>query len=165
MLEFNLTVILLEKLLNMTAYQIGYLCGILITPFVYILVIGTIYYLIKKRRIPFRQAVFNRPVIASSLILFLVSLGSSANSSLQQESSHVYPDIAVKSFTANCVDSAKAKINSVVAEKICSCSIRELEKVYTYSEFKQLDAKIQKGAVSTPSKFVEIITACAQKQS
>jgi hypothetical protein len=149
----------------MTAEQIGYLIGILISPLLYMLIIGTIYYLIKQRRIPFRQAVLNRWVIASSLILFLLGLIGRSTSNLQQESSHIYPDSSVKAFTESCVDSAKAKLTITVAEKVCSCSIVEIQKVYTYGEFKKVDEDIRKNNTALPSDVTKILFSCAQKQT
>jgi hypothetical protein len=148
----------------MTAYQIGYLLGTLVVPFLSILIIGTIYYWIKKRSIPFRQAILNRWVITSSLILFLLGLVGRTSSYLQQESSHVYPEKEVSGFIAGCVDSAKAKLDSKVAEGICSCTISEIQKAYTYGEFKKLSLEMQKSKV-IPSGFRDVLTSCTQKRA
>jgi hypothetical protein len=102
----------------MNAYQIGYLFGTLATPFLYMLIIGTIYYLIKKRRIPFRQAVINRWVIIASLVLFFLGLLSRTGLNLKQESSHVYSERVVTEFTAGCVETAKERVDSKIAEQM-----------------------------------------------
>jgi len=146
----------------MTAYQIGYLVGTLISPLFLLLIVGTIYYFIKGRRIPYRKAIFNRWIIVSSLALFLVSIVGRASLYLQQESSHVYPERDVKAFTQGFVSSAKTKIDIKIAENLCSCSIVEIQKAYTYGEFKKIDIEIEKNK-SIPSGFRNIITTCALK--
>jgi hypothetical protein len=146
----------------MTAYQIGYLFGTLVIPLLYMLVIGTIYYWIKRRSITFRQAILNRWIIASSVILFLLGLFGRTHSYLQQESSYVYPEREVSSFTTSCVDSAKAKTDIQVAQKICLCTISEIQKAYTYGEFKKLGSEAQKNK-TIPSGFRDILTSCAQR--
>lgn len=58
-------------------YQLGYWLGTILTPFIFMLVIGGSYYLIKRltgSSITFNQAVFNRWVIGSSIILTLLGL-------------------------------------------------------------------------------------------
>jgi hypothetical protein len=148
----------------MIAYQIGYLIGILAALFLYMLIIGTIYYWIKKRRITFRQAVLNRWVITLSLVLCLLGLIGRTSSHLKKESSHVYPEREVREFTAGCADSAKVKLDSKVAEKICACSISEIQKTYTYGDFKKLGTEMQKSK-TMPSGFRDILTSCSQRQS
>lgn len=148
----------------MTSYQLGYLLGTLATPFFYMFVIGGIYYLIKKRRIPFRQALSNRWVIASSLILFFLNLVSSAGSYLQQEASHDYPKETIRNFTAGCVDRVKARGDNAFAQQVCSCLVVEVQKAYTYGEFKKLTAQMEKSQ-TLPSGFQSLVTSCNQKQS
>ncbi len=146
----------------MTTYQIGYLIGTLISPLFLILIVGTIYYFIKGRSIPYRKAIFNRSIIVSSLALFLVSIVGRASLYLQQESSHVYPEKDINAFTQGCVSSAKAKIDIKIAKNLCSCSIIEIQKAYTYGEFKKFDIELEKSK-SIPSGFRDIVTACALK--
>ena len=59
-------------------YAAGYLIGTLFVLPLYLFIIGGIYYLIRRRRIPFRRAVFNGWVIALSLILFLLGFVATA---------------------------------------------------------------------------------------
>lgn len=147
----------------MTPFKIGQLVGILITPFVLMVIIGTIYYFIKGRKIAYSKAIFSQWVIVSSLILFLLSFVGRVSSDLQQESSHVYPEKDVKAFTEGCLSGAKGKkVDIKVAEKLCSCSIAEIQKAYTYGEFKKIDIEMQ-NSKSIPSGFRNIVTACAQK--
>lgn len=148
----------------MTAYQIGYLVGNLLTPLILMLIIGTIYYFIKGRSIPYSKAVFSRWVIISSLILFLLSFAGRLSSNLKQDASHVYPEREVKQFTEGCISTAKAKIDLKVAENLCSCSITEIQKAYTYGEFTKISTEMQKSK-SVPDGFKSIITSCTQKQS
>ncbi|WP_103670138.1 hypothetical protein [Pseudanabaena sp. BC1403] len=148
----------------MTAYQIGYLVGTLITPLILMLIIGTIYYLIKGRVIPYRKAIFSRWVIISSLILFLLSFAGRLSSNLKQESSHVYPEREVKEFTEGCISSAKAKIDIKIAENICSCAIIEIQKNYTYGEFTKMSTEMQKSK-SVSDRLKNIVTSCTQKHS
>ncbi|ELS32134.1 MULTISPECIES: hypothetical protein [Pseudanabaena] len=146
----------------MTPYQIGYLVGTLVTPLILMLVIGTIYYWIKGGRIPYRQAILSRWVIVASLILFLLGLFGRASSYLQQESSHVYPERDIKAFTEGCVGSAKKKLDIKAAESFCTCSITEIQKAYTYGEFRKFDAEMNQQK-SMPSGIKNIVTSCAQK--
>jgi len=147
----------------MTPFKIGYLVGTLISPLVLMLIIGTIYYFIKGRSIPYWKAVFSRWVIISSLILVLLSFVGRVSSDLQQEASHVYPAKDVQAFTEGCLSGAKGKkVDIKFAEKLCSCSITEIQKAYTYGEFKKIDLEMQ-NSKSIPPKFKDIVTACAQK--
>ncbi|NMF58571.1 hypothetical protein [Pseudanabaena yagii] len=147
----------------MTPYKIGYLVGTLISPLLLMLIIGTIYYFIKGRSIPYWKAVFSRWVIISSLILALISFVGRFSSDMQQDASHVYPERDVKAFTEGCLSGAKGKkVDIKVAEKLCSCSITEIQKAYTYGEFKKIDLEMQ-NSKSIPSGFRNIVTSCAQK--
>ena len=153
----------------MTSYQLGYLVGrTLGSLFLFMLIIGGIYYSLKRHSIPFRQAVLRWWVITASLglsvIVLLISLLSSAGAALQQESSHVYPEDAVSGFTESCVGSSKARLGSATAEHVCSCAITEIQKAYTYGEFRKLSADLQKSGV-LPSGLSDIFVRCAQKQS
>jgi hypothetical protein len=153
----------------MTPYQLGYLVGrTLGSLFLFMLIIGGIYYSLKRHSIPFRQAVLRWWVITASLglsvIVLLISLLSSVGTSLQQESSHVYPEDAVSGFTESCIDSSKARLGSATAEHLCSCAITEIQKAYTYGEFKKLSADLQKSNV-LPAGLSDIFVRCAQKQS
>jgi hypothetical protein len=148
----------------MTPYQIGYLVGTLITPLILILVIGTIYYIIKGGSIPYRKAIFSRWVIVSGLVLFLLGFAGRTSSYLQQEASHVYPERDVKAFTEGCVSTAKAKVDIKLAENLCSCAITEIQKSYTYGEFRKIDLEMER-TKTIPSGFKNIVTSCAQKQS
>ncbi|MDX2213081.1 MAG: hypothetical protein SFY66_07305 [Oculatellaceae cyanobacterium bins.114] len=147
----------------MTAYQIGYITGKLLAPVLYMLIIGTIYYFIKGRRIPFRQAVLNKWVIAASLVLFLLGLvGSGLNT--QQDASHVYPEQEIKGFMSGCVDSAKTSTDVAVADKLCSCAIAQIQQTYTYGEFKALANEMQKSGV-LPTGLSDIMLSCARQHA
>jgi hypothetical protein len=146
----------------MPAHQIGYLVGTLVTPLILMLIIGTIYYLVKGRVIPYRKAIFNRWVIISSLILFLLGFAGRTSSYLNQEASHVYPENDVKAFTEGCISAAKGKVDIKVAEKVCSCSTTELQSTYTYGDFKKINLEVAKSK-NMPSGFIKILTSCAQK--
>jgi hypothetical protein len=153
----------------MTSYQLGALVGrTLGSFFFFILIIGGIYYSLKRHSIPFRQAILRWWVITVSLgfsvIVLLISLLSSIGTSLQQESSQVYPVDAVSGFTESCIDSSKARLGSATAEHVCSCAITEIQKAYTYGEFRKLSADLQKSSV-IPSGLSDIFVRCAQKQS
>ncbi|MBD2092542.1 hypothetical protein H6F67_22085 [Microcoleus sp. FACHB-1515] len=63
-------------------YQIGYMLNMILTPLIFILIIGGSYYLIKRftqNSISFGQAVLNRWVIGSSIILTLGLLRRAVN--------------------------------------------------------------------------------------
>lgn len=147
----------------MTAYQIGYVLGTLITPLLLMLFIGTIYYLIKGRRIPYQKAIFTRWVIISSLVIFLLGLVGRTSANIQNDSSHVYPKENVKVFTEACINSAKTNVDIKVAENLCSCSITEIQRLYTFGEFKKIDMEMQQGK-SMPSGFTEALTICIKKK-
>jgi hypothetical protein len=149
----------------MDTRAIGYLVGMFACfPILLVLIIGSIYYWIKGRSIPFRQAVLNWRVILLSAILFLMSLASRVGSYVQQESSHVYPEREVKGFTTSCVESAGSGPGSAIAERVCSCAIIDIQKAYTYGEFKNLVTEMGKSNV-VPSDLKAIMTSCAKKQS
>jgi hypothetical protein len=146
----------------MTAFQLGYLVGTLVTPLFVMFVMGTIYYLIKKRRISFRQALLNRWIITASLGLFLLGLVGRATSSRQPDASHVYARREVTEFTRGCVESATVKLDKAKAEKICACAIADIQKAYTYGEFKKLGAELH-ASKAVPAGLRDILTACSQK--
>jgi hypothetical protein len=148
----------------MTADQLGYLFGYFLSPLLYMLIIGTIYYWSQRGSITFRQAILNRRVITLSLILFLLGLYGRTSTYLQQESSHVYPEEAVRKFTTACVDTAKAKLDIKVAEKYCSCTISEIQKSYTYGEFKKLGSEMEKNK-TVPSGVRDVLNSCVQRLS
>jgi len=138
---------------NMTAYESGRLVG---SFFSHMLIIGIMYYSIKKRTITLSQAVFNRWVITSSLVWLLLGLA-------QQNSSHVYPESAVRGFEAGCFDSAEATLDGEVIKKFCSCAILEIQKTYTYGEFKNILAQVQESK-TIPSDIRDAMTSCSQRQ-
>lgn len=150
----------------MTPYQVGFLAGrTLAAFFLFMLIIGGGYYLLKRQRLSFRQAVLRWWVIALSLgfsgIILLISLLSLVGTSLQQEFSHVYPSEAVAGFTEACVDSSKAGLGSAKAERVCTCAITEIQKAYTYGEFKKLSADLQKAGASS-NALSDIFERCIQ---
>src|SRR6266487_2520194 len=105
----------------MTSYQLGSLIGrTLVSFFFFMLIIGGIYYSLKRHSIPFRQAILRWWVVTVSLglsvIVLLISLLSSAGTALQQDASHVYPVDAVSGFTQSCIGSSKARLGSATAE-------------------------------------------------
>lgn len=60
-----------------SGYKIGYVLSMILTPFIFMLIIGGSYYLIKRStqsRITFGQAMLNGWVISSSIILTLLGL-------------------------------------------------------------------------------------------
>ena len=145
------------------SYQIGYLLGTLLTPILFMLLIGTIYFFIKKGAVSFRQAVLNRWVITASIVLFVLGLVGRTHSNLQQDASHVYPDREVKGFTEGCVEKAKARLDSAVAEKICSCAIADIQKTYTYGEFKKIGTELE-ATKNLPAGVQNILASCAKKE-
>jgi hypothetical protein len=150
----------------MTSYQLGALIGrTLVSFFFFMLIIGGIFYSLKRHSIPFRQAILRWWVITVSLglsvIVLLISLLSSAGTALQQDASHVYPVDAVSGFTESCIDSSKAGLGSARAERVCTCAITEIQKAYTYGEFRKLSADLQKSNV-LPAGLSEIFVRCAQ---
>ena len=146
----------------MSAYQLGSLVGTLASFFIFLFIIGGINYLIKGRSIPFRQAVFNRWVIVLSVILFLASLASRIGSIVQQDTSHVYPESEVRDFTTSCVASAGSGLGSALAERACTCAITDIQKAYTYGEFKSLVVEMEKSKI-IPADLKDIMTSCAKK--
>lgn len=148
----------------MGSYQIGRILGTLLSPFLMMLIIGTIYYFIKGRRIPFRQAVFNRWVVVVSVIWVLISLFGRSFSATEQDASHVYPQSDVRSFTTSCVDSAKERVASAVAERVCACTITEIQKAYTYGEFKKFGIEMMKNN-TIPEDWKEILVSCSRPTS
>jgi hypothetical protein len=152
---------------TMTPYQLGFLVGRTLVAFIFfMLIIGGSYYLLKRHSLPFRQAVLRWWVITLSLcfsgIVLLITLLSFIGTSAQQESSHVYPADAVSGFTEACVDTSKAGLGSAAAERLCTCAITELQKAYTYGEFKKLSADLQKTAVPSTG-LSDIFNRCARK--
>jgi hypothetical protein len=85
-----------------------------------------------------------------------------ASSNWQQDTSHVYPSADVKGFTSGCVESAKAKIAAATAEKICSCTIAEIQKTYTFGEFKKIGQEMQANKTMPPA-IQASLTACAKQ--
>jgi hypothetical protein len=149
----------------MAAYDVGRLLGsFVIFPLILLLLIGTIYYFIKQRRISFSKAIFNPIVIGATVLLSLASLVGNVNSSSQQDASHSYPERDVSEFTEGCVESASERLGSEMAQKICSCAISEIQKNYTYGEFKKLGQEMQQ-TKAAPTKFEAAFSSCAQKQS
>jgi hypothetical protein len=144
--------------MDMTGYHIGYLFGYFLATTFFI---GTIYYFLEKPRIPYYQAVFNRYIVIASLILSPIVYG---NSILEEESVNDYNSIIkierIAKLRSSCEESFKTrKIAAQVASKICLCSFDEIQKVYTYKEFKTIQWQ-------TPDiKIKNIFTACARKQS
>jgi hypothetical protein len=143
----------------MILFSIGYLTGQFL---LWMIVIGSLYYFIKRRRISFLQAIFNRQVFGITFILYFLAVVIGMNLSSQQDSSHVYPEKAVKPFIAGCLDGMKEKIDSKVAGKICSCSMTKLQNKYTYSEFKKLSLTMQNKAM--PPELKDVYTSCIPKQ-
>lgn len=148
----------------MIGYQIGHLFGTLMGVFFYMLIIGSIYYWLQGRRVPFRQAILNRWNMAVSVILFLLVLVSRGASYVHEESSHVYPEPEVSSFITSCSQSAKAIRDETVIRATCVCTINEIQKRYTYGEFKQLAVAMTEDPV-LPTNLSDILVACIQKQA
>lgn len=125
-----------------------------------VLFFGGIYYFIKGRKVPYGKIISSPSVIIVSLILgFFIQ----ANSALQRESSHSYPETVVDSYTETCIKSEKAKPDGRNQNAFCSCSISEIQRVYTYGEFKNIVEEFEKDNSSTPSEFKNIITECTKK--
>jgi len=151
----------------MTSYQLGALVGrTLVVFFFFLLILGGISYLLQRRRRPFRQALLRWWVITLSAcfsgVVVLLSVLSLLGTSLQQDASHVYPEEAVSGFTESCVASSTSQLGSAAAERLCTCAITEIQQVYTYGEFKQFSADLQRtGALS--AGITDIFTRCARQ--
>jgi cbb3-type cytochrome oxidase subunit 3 len=151
----------------MTPYQLGSLVGRTLVVFLFfLLIIGGSYYALKRQQLSFRQAISRWWVIALSIcfsgIVLLLSAFSLLGTSLQQDASHVYPDAVVSAFRESCVASSTAQLGDAAAQRICTCAITDIQKAYTYGEFKQLNADLQRtGALSTG--MTDILTRCSQQ--
>lgn len=127
-------------------------------------VIGCFYYLAKKKRISLRSAICNWRVfgitLAIYILLFLFEVGIPI---WLQESTHTYPDRAFSGFISGCFKSQKMKEwNSEIAGKSCSCYAKEIQKKYTYGEFKGFIVEMSKNEM--PPGVKDVITLCSKKE-
>jgi hypothetical protein len=140
------------------AESFGFLFGSFVSS---MLIFGTIFYFIKRRNIPFRQAVLNPVVIVASLFLSFHSYSQEINGQL---SSHVYPKQVVADIVKGCKKGVKkSNVDDTVTEKICSCYIVELQKKYTYSEFKKISLESMNEGASR-SEVKNVVKICYQGQ-
>lgn len=146
-------------MINYIAYLFGSLLGAA-------LLIGTIFYFIKRRTITFRQAIFNPSVIIASLVISFTSQFNNASTELSRQlASHVYPNRAVVEFVQGCKkDLKESKVDDAIAKKICACSIVEFQASYTYGEFddilKEMTNDLVSPSESTKAKMHQILNRC-----
>lgn len=133
----------------------------------YVISIGVyqlLYYYKHKRNISVRNAQFKPKVIILSISLDLVIFALIFFLNNQSiNSTHVYPEESIEGFTKGCTLSLKAQqINTTVAENICSCSIDETQRVYTFGEFSKIMAEAKK-TYTLPEQYKNIMTSCTEK--
>ncbi|MBD2081432.1 hypothetical protein [Leptolyngbya sp. FACHB-17] len=71
-----------------------------------------------------------------------------------------YPAEAVEVFTKTCVEQGDSKtISSEAMRQICTCSIEELQKTYSFEQFTQIGNSIGQGKAA-PEELNSIVQAC-----
>lgn len=158
----------------MSAYQIGSIIGTFIGVLVGAVAAWLLYkYLGKSSRAsgnggatsanqsPARKVA---PILGICAIFFLTGFAALIRSHFQQNSSHTYPQALVDGFTKGCVNNAKVNVDLPTAERVCACAITEIQRAYTFGEFKTMAETAEKTR-EVPAGWQTILTSCSQKQS
>lgn len=159
--------------IEMSAYQIGSLVGTMIGVLVGVGVALLLYKYLGKgafgksgnRGEVSRQKIFTaRAVLIVLCAILLIGFAVAMRTRMQQNSSHTYPENVVNEFTKGCVNNAKANLEVSIAERVCSCTITEVQKGYTFGEFKSLSERAEKNG-EVPSELRDALLSCARKES
>lgn len=141
------------------SYRFGYILGMLLMPFLFMFLIAGVYYLVKRPEVPFRQVMFSQWVIGWSIGLFLVGQAGNLSRKSAEDASHTYPAETISEFMAGCL----SKVDTIQVprdkfEKYCACTIAEIQKTYTFGEFKQIANDQIK------AKITQVAIPCAKKE-
>ncbi len=147
-------------------HSLGYIIGyvgastIALTMF-----IGTIYFLIKGLEIPFRKAISNPWIIIVSLGLSLLGFMNDSKSPSGEKISYIYSQKESREFMLDCADRIKSesKMNDLSAEKICSCELNEIQKIYTFDDLKKMTNNMGENKLASHS-LQDISRRCIQKR-
>jgi hypothetical protein len=126
----------------MTAYMLGRVFGVLGSS---LLLVAAFFWLFKRGRISFRDAVLNPWVVLAGLALAAVNFTVG-----------LAPDGGVlgkglrTAIRNGCVSSAVARMDGTAAGETCDCMIKEIENTFTRESFKALSASMEKNGVVSP---------------
>lgn len=158
----------------MSAYQIGSLVGTLIGVLVGVVAAWLLYKYLGKSSLaaggsngrPASQPAFKKVAVIVGIcaVLFVTGFVLSIRSHFQQNDSHTYPQALVSGFTKGCVNNAKVNVDLATAERVCSCAIEQIQKAYTFGEFKTMAETAEK-TKEVPAGWQTILTSCSQKDS
>jgi hypothetical protein len=140
----------------MTAYQVGQIFGAFIGALV---LVSIAYYLIKRRRVPFRSVLSHKGVIVASLMGAVISLTAQGFPSAPNDSGRALSDDEMVSFYAGCVEPSKARLSEAAAKQHCACIITEIQNTYTQNEFRESSAEANRTGVVS-SKMIAIVRKC-----
>jgi hypothetical protein len=149
-----------ESASTRVGYAVGYILGILLVSFLLMFLIAGVYYLVKRPGVPFRQVMFRRWIIGWSIGLVLLGqVGNIGRKSSEQNASHIYPAETISEFMAACLEKADTiPVPRAKVEKYCNCAIIDLQKAYTFGEFKQIANNQDK------DKITKVAIPCAKKE-
>jgi hypothetical protein len=149
-----------ESASTRVGYGIGYIIGLLLVAFLLMFLIAGVYYLVKRPGVPFRQVMFSRWVIGWSIgLVILGQAGNIGRKSSELDTSHTYPADTISEFMTACLEKADAiAVPRAKVEKYCTCAIIDLQKAYTFGEFKQIAIKNDKDKIS------KVAIPCAKKE-
>ena len=138
-------------LLGMTAYQLGRVFGVLGSS---LLLVATVFWLFKRRRVSFRDAVLHPGVVLASLALAAVNFTVGL-----APADRVFPEGERIGFYNGCIDSAVARMDRAAAGASCSCMVTEIEHSFTRDQYKSLTASMEKTGAAPP-EFGAIAAKC-----
>lgn len=113
------------------------------------LIIGTLLYMINRRKLPFYDVVQSPWVIGLTVLTVLANMVSGpAPPSAQQV---FISDNERVSFNTGCVESALTRMDRKAAGSACACVINEVEKTLTRANFVEMMSTAAKTGVATPT--------------
>lgn len=97
-----------------------------------------------------------------SLGFSLISASPSV-SVVSKQSDGGYPPQVIDNFMTSCTSTAvQDGVSNQLANDICSCYIKEIQKEYTYTEFEDLDRQASQGE-PLPQEFYQIVNDCVSQ--
>jgi hypothetical protein len=100
------------------------------------------------------------PVLAMSA--YCLTFGVFQERLMAQTTPTPYPDTVVTGFIETCVQQGSQQVSPEVMQKVCTCSISEIQNQYTYDEFLEIDKALSQGK-ELPPEVTQIVQSCVKQ--